>query len=47
MKQYHEDMTMSDVLAMENFNLPSVNDVIEGEVVRVTTKNTQWEKDSL
>lgn len=38
MKQYHEDMTMSDVLAMENFNLPSVNDVIEGEVVRVTNQ---------
>ena len=38
MKQYHEDMTMSDVLAMENFSLPSVNDVIEGEVVRVTNQ---------
>ena len=38
MKQYHEDMTMSDVLAMENFSLPSVNDIIEGEVVRVTNQ---------
>ena len=31
-------MTMGDVLAMENFDLPSVNDVIEGEVVRVTNQ---------
>lgn len=38
MKQYHEEMTMSDVLAMENFNLPSINEVIEGEVVRVTNQ---------
>ena len=34
----HEEMTMGDVLAMENFDLPSVNDVIEGEVVRVTNQ---------
>ena len=33
-----DEMTMSDVLAMENFELPSVNDVIEGEVVRVTNQ---------
>ena len=42
MKQFdgfnHEEMTMGDVLAMENFDLPSVNDVIEGEVVRVTNQ---------
>ena len=38
MKQYHEDMTMSDVLAMESFSLPAVNDIIEGEVVRVTNQ---------
>lgn len=34
----HEEMTMGDVLAMENFDLPSVNDVIKGEVVRVTNQ---------
>ena len=42
MKQFdgfnHEEMTRGDVLAMENFDLPSVNDVIEGEVVRVTNQ---------
>ncbi|MDE5977635.1 MAG: S1 RNA-binding domain-containing protein [Turicibacter sp.] len=33
-----EEMTMSDVLAMEQFDLPAVNDIVEGEVVRVTNQ---------
>ncbi len=38
MKQNPEEMTMSEVLSMANFDLPAVNDVIEGEVVRVTNQ---------
>ena len=38
MKQNPEEMTMSEVLSMANFDLPVVNDVIEGEVVRVTNQ---------
>ena len=30
MKQNPEEMTMSEVLSMANFDLPAVNDVIEG-----------------
>ncbi|MCL1951035.1 MAG: S1 RNA-binding domain-containing protein [Turicibacter sp.] len=35
-KAENEEMSMSDVLNFEDFNLPSVGDTIEGEVVRVT-----------
>lgn len=38
MKQNLEEMTMGDVLSMANFDLPAVNDIIEGEVVRVTNQ---------
>ena len=38
MKQNPEEMTMSEVLSMANFDLPAVNDVIEGEVVHVTNQ---------
>ena len=42
MKQFdqvnYEEMTMSDVLDHTNFSLPSVNDVIEGVVVRVSNQ---------
>lgn len=42
MKQFdqvdYEEMTMSDVLDNTNFSLPSVNDVIEGVVVRVSNQ---------
>lgn len=38
MKQNPEEMPMSEVLSMANFDLPAVNDVIEGEVVRVTNQ---------
>ena len=38
MKQNPEEMTMSEVLSMAKFDLPAVNDVIEGEVVRVTNQ---------
>lgn len=42
MKQFdqvnYEEMTMSDVLENTNFSLPSVNDVIEGVVVRVSNQ---------
>ena len=34
----HEEMTMNDVLDYTNFSLPSVNDVVEGTVVRVSNQ---------
>ena len=42
MKQFnqvdHEEMTMNDVLEFTNFSLPSVNDIVEGVVVRVSNQ---------
>jgi len=35
-EQEYEKMSMSDMLNFEEFLLPAVNDIIEGEVVRVT-----------
>ena len=42
MKQFnqvdHEEMTMNDVSEFTNFSLPSVNDIVEGVVVRVSNQ---------
>lgn len=42
MKQFnqvdHEEMTMNDVLEFTNFSLPSVNDIVEGTVVRISNQ---------